>query len=168
MGAGRVSHLQVESLAYAALQFRRRIGQEEDEDDGEDDKDADGGDDDENERHVRPRKGFFLGDGTGMGKGRQLAAMILDATRRGRARHVWVSVSSDLVLDAKRDLRDVGGAHLPVILQRKSRAGAPLADALESQQARFPNDHKTISSIMLQHLRSQLGTSITKFLSETP
>lgn len=47
-------------------------------------------------------------------QGRTLAAMILEAWSCGRRRHVWVSVSSDLCADAKRDLEDVGAAFIPV------------------------------------------------------
>ncbi len=59
------------------------------------------------------RAGFFLGDGAGVGKGRQISAIILDNVGRGRGHHMWVSTSSDLRLDAERDLRDVG-CHVPV------------------------------------------------------
>ena len=61
------------------------------------------------------RAGFFIGDGAGIGKGRQIAATIRDALCRnqGRGRHLWVSVSRELVQDAKRDLIDVG-CHVPV------------------------------------------------------
>ena len=53
------------------------------------------------------RAGFFLGDGAGVGKGRQIAAVLRDSLCRGRTRHVWVSVSRELCLDAKRDLQDL-------------------------------------------------------------
>ena len=59
------------------------------------------------------RAGFFLGDGAGVGKGRQLAAIVLDNVARGRDRHVWFSTSADLRVDAVRDLRDLG-CHVPV------------------------------------------------------
>ena len=45
-----------------------------------------------------------MGDGAGVGKGRQLAAMVLDAFEQGKKRHVWISVSGDLLHDSKRDL----------------------------------------------------------------
>lgn len=48
------------------------------------------------------------GDGAGVGKGRQIAGMIADNFSRGRTQHVWLSTSSDLRLDAERDLRDLG------------------------------------------------------------
>ncbi|KAL3775057.1 hypothetical protein ACHAW5_001191 [Stephanodiscus triporus] len=56
------------------------------------------------------RAGFFIGDGAGIGKGRQISATILDALCRnyGGGRHLWVSVSRELVQDARRDLADVG------------------------------------------------------------
>ena len=54
------------------------------------------------------RCGFFLGDGAGVGKGRQLAGIILDQLSRGSKRHVWFSISSDLRTDAERDLHDLG------------------------------------------------------------
>lgn len=59
------------------------------------------------------RCGFFLGDGAGVGKGRQLAGMILDNIGRGRSKHLWFSSSADLRHDAIRDLADLG-CHLPV------------------------------------------------------
>jgi hypothetical protein len=48
--------------------------------------------------------GFFLGDGAGVGKGRQLAAIIFENWIQGKRKHVWFSASSDLRLDAERDL----------------------------------------------------------------
>jgi hypothetical protein len=63
--------------------------------------------------------GFFLGDGAGVGKGRQLAGMILENWSMGRRRHVWLSVSSDLYLDALRDLRDIGAGHIKAVALHK-------------------------------------------------
>ena len=51
--------------------------------------------------------GFFIGDGAGVGKGRQIAGIILDNYARGRRRHIWMSTSSDLHHDAERDLRSL-------------------------------------------------------------
>uniref|UniRef100_A0A383VKE6 UBA domain-containing protein n=1 Tax=Tetradesmus obliquus TaxID=3088 RepID=A0A383VKE6_TETOB len=72
------------------------------------------------------RAGFFIGDGAGVGKGRQIAGVILDNYIRGRRRHLWLSTSTDLHVDAGRDLRDLG-AHIPLIngcagLDRGTRA----------------------------------------------
>ena len=54
------------------------------------------------------RSGFLLGDGTGMGKGRTIAAVIYDNWLHGRRKAVWVTVSNDLYHDAIRDLAAVG------------------------------------------------------------
>jgi hypothetical protein len=35
------------------------------------------------------RRGFFIGDGTGVGKGREIAGIILDNWRQGRKKAVW-------------------------------------------------------------------------------
>ena len=48
----------------------------------------------------------------GLGKGRQLAGMVLEAWRKGRKRHLWVSVSADLLVDAQRDLNDIGATSI--------------------------------------------------------
>ena len=49
------------------------------------------------------RKGFFIGDGTGVGKGRQIAGIILDNFMQGRTKAVWISKNDDLYGDAIRD-----------------------------------------------------------------
>ncbi|MYK87839.1 MAG: methylase, partial [Acidobacteria bacterium] len=59
---------------------------------------------------VRFRQGWMLGDGTGCGKGRQVAAVILDRWLRGCRRALWLSQSDKLIEDARRDWQAVGGA----------------------------------------------------------
>ncbi len=56
------------------------------------------------------RAGFFLGDGTGCGKGRQVASVILDNWLAGRRRALWVSKTDKLFEDAVRDWTDIGGS----------------------------------------------------------
>lgn len=61
------------------------------------------------------RRGYLVGDGTGLGKGREAAAMILlDFQHTGRTarqfkKAIWVSKSSKLIEDARRDWADLGG-----------------------------------------------------------
>jgi hypothetical protein len=55
------------------------------------------------------RAGFAIGDGTGVGKGAEVAGIILDNMRRGRTKAVWVSKNNDLFVDAMRDWKWVGG-----------------------------------------------------------
>ena len=54
------------------------------------------------------RGGFFVGDGTGVGKGRILAGIIVDNWFQGFDRAVWLSVNNDLMDSARRDLNDLG------------------------------------------------------------
>ena len=51
----------------------------------------------------------MLGDGTGCGKGRQVAAAVLDQWLRGRRRALWLSQSDKLLEDARRDWAALGG-----------------------------------------------------------
>jgi hypothetical protein len=78
------------------------------------------------------RPGFFLGDGAGVGKGRQIAGIIFESHAIGVRRHLWLSVSSDLHYDAERDMNDVReNTSLPKldIFPKKTLSGtlAPLA-----------------------------------------
>ncbi len=58
---------------------------------------------------VQMRRGFFCGDGTGVGKGRQIAGIILDHWNRNRRRAVWLSLAPDLIERARGDWEDLGG-----------------------------------------------------------
>ena len=94
------------------------------------------------------RLGFFLGDGAGVGKGRQLAGIInfigdysllftlyfLTCTGfvyenwlAGHKKHVWLSASADLCLDSRRDLDDIGAQEIRPIELRNLPYG-PIKD----------------------------------------
>ena len=81
---------------------------------------------------VRFRRGWMLGDGTGAGKGRQVAAIMLDHWLRGRRRALWLSQSDKLVEDARRDWCALGGREDDVIPLGKFRQGAeiPMAEGI--------------------------------------
>jgi predicted RNA methylase len=68
----------------------------------------------EDDAAFRFRRGWFLGDGTGAGKGRQVAGIILDNWLKGRRRAVWTSVSDRLLEDAQRDWTALGRERLLV------------------------------------------------------
>jgi len=72
------------------------------------------------------RKGFFIGDGTGTGKGRELAGIILDNMRRGREKAVWISKNAPLFEDAKRDFSDIGGDPQLIFDFGKIKRGTPI------------------------------------------
>ena len=75
---------------------------------------------------VRFRRGWMLGDGTGCGKGRQVAAVILDHWLRGRHRALWLSASDKLLEDARRDWAAIGGSEADIIPLGKFRQGADI------------------------------------------
>ena len=76
---------------------------------------------------VRFRRGWFLGDGTGAGKGRQVAAVILDNWLKGRRRAVWISKSDKLIEDAERDWTAIGGYRSDLVPLSRFRQGAAIA-----------------------------------------
>ena len=78
---------------------------------------------------VRFRRGWKLGDGTGAGKGRQVAAVLLDQWLRGRKRALWLSQSDKLLEDARRDWTALGGREDDVIPLAKFRQGADIPHA---------------------------------------
>lgn len=75
---------------------------------------------------VRFRRGFMLGDGTGAGKGRQSAGIILDNWLRGRRKAVWISKSDKLIEDAQRDWSALGQERLLVTPLSRFAQGRPI------------------------------------------
>ncbi|AWI91901.1 methylase (plasmid) [Methylobacterium sp. DM1] len=75
---------------------------------------------------IRFRQGFFLGDGTGAGKGRQVAGIILDNWMQGRRRALWVSKSDALLEDAQRDWRHLGQEPLQIVPLSRFAPGKPV------------------------------------------
>ncbi|KXZ54936.1 hypothetical protein GPECTOR_3g106 [Gonium pectorale] len=90
----QLSNAQLETVLYAFQRFNQRL--------------SDGS-----------RAGFFLGDGAGVGKGRQIAAVIKEFWATGGRRVLWVSTSTDLRFDARRDLSDLGADDIPVFPKGK-------------------------------------------------
>ena len=83
------------------------------------------------EGHVY-RQGFFLGDGTGAGKGRQLAGMLMDQWLRGNRRHIWISENTALQSDAVRDWEALGGMALDIqaVSKFKPETKIPLSQGI--------------------------------------
>ncbi len=86
---GRLSDVQLERVIYAGQRHEQQL--------------ADGS-----------RAGFFVGDGTGVGKGRILAGIIADNFNQGRKRALWLSVNNDLLEATRRDLTDLGLESIPL------------------------------------------------------
>ncbi|PZR35481.1 bifunctional class I SAM-dependent methyltransferase/DEAD/DEAH box helicase [Caulobacter segnis] len=69
------------------------------------------------------RRGFFLGDGTGCGKGRQIAGIIADNMAQGRLRALWLSKNDALLEDARRDWGAIGGQAQDIVPQSGWKQG---------------------------------------------
>jgi len=75
------------------------------------------------------RRGFFIGDGTGVGKGREISGIILDNMRSGRKKAVWLSKKKELMADAKRDFGDIGGNPDMIFSQANAKIGDKITQA---------------------------------------
>ncbi len=73
------------------------------------------------------RKGYFIGDGTGVGKGREISGIIMDNMAHGRTKAIWVSEKAALVNDAKRDFKGVGGDDKQIFDLSRTKVGNPVA-----------------------------------------
>ncbi|MCB1460896.1 MAG: strawberry notch family protein [Nitratireductor sp.] len=72
------------------------------------------------------RRGYFIGDGTGVGKGRQISGIIMDNLAQGRKKHVWISEKWPLFNDAKRDMKGAGGDASLLISQKSVNRSKPI------------------------------------------
>ena len=88
------------------------------------------------------RLGFFIGDGTGVGKGREIGAIILDNLRQGRKKAVWITEKQGLIKDARRDYGGVGGD--PSILFNQNKAKAD--EAIEQPSGVLFTTYSTLRS----------------------
>ena len=117
---GLLSEAQLETLIYAGSAFERDLpGHFVPINQGCDLEAAD-------DQGVAYRGGYFLGDGTGAGKGRQVAGIILDQWLRGNRRHIWVSKNETLLEDARRDWSALGGLPLDIQPLSQWKLGAPV------------------------------------------
>ncbi|MCA4921342.1 MAG: strawberry notch family protein [Methylobacterium sp.] len=73
------------------------------------------------------RRGFYLGDGTGAGKGRQVAGVVLDNWLKGRKKALWISKSDKLLEDAQRDWSALGQEKLQIVPLSRFKQGTPIA-----------------------------------------
>jgi len=110
---------------------------------------------------VRFRRGFTLGDGTGAGKGRQVAGIILDNWLKGRRRALWVSKSDTLIEDAQRDWSALGQERLLVQPLSRFRQGTRIRleqGVLFATYATLRSDAREERVSRVQQIVDWLGT----------
>lgn len=81
--------------------------------------------------HILPngvRRGFFIGDGTGVGKGREISGIIIDTLSRGagNGKAVWISDKHSLIKDAIRDWQGLGNDSKDIFPQERFDAKQPI------------------------------------------
>lgn len=108
------------------------------------------------------RKGYFFGDGTGLGKGTEIGGVISDNWNHGRRKAVWVSKKPQLINDAMRDLVTYGldGQIFDFNPKKKSVMGRDMGIAFLSydglkQDCVFDTDGKVRSAKQGQRNRFQ-------------
>lgn len=116
---GLLSEAQCETLVYAAQAFARDLP-------GQFKVSQEGTSLELSEDGHSYRQGFFLGDGTGAGKGRQIAAVIMDRWLSGERRHVWITKNEALLEDARRDWEALGGLSLGLQPLSRWKLGHPV------------------------------------------
>jgi|10_taG_2_1085330.scaffolds.fasta_scaffold00652_13 hypothetical protein len=121
--SGVLSDAQLESVIYAGEAHSRHLVGSWTLDDTFDNIHAAA---DDAENAVQFRRGWFLGDGTGCGKGRQVAGIILDNWIKGRRKAVWLSRSDKLLEDAQRDWSALGMEKLRVAPLSRFKQGTPI------------------------------------------
>jgi predicted RNA methylase len=104
---GHLSEAQLEQVIYAGAAHEQMLPG----------KDAEG-------RQVR--KGFMIGDGTGVGKTREIAGILMDNWRRGRKKHVLLSKDKGLMKDARGEFDTIGMKDVPIVDLGKTRPGEPI------------------------------------------
>ncbi|MGA2026674.1 MAG: strawberry notch-like NTP hydrolase domain-containing protein, partial [Syntrophobacteraceae bacterium] len=73
------------------------------------------------------RQGYFIGDGTGVGKGREIAGIIHDNAQKGRKKSLWISANTSLIKDARRDVSGIGDDPEKIIdLGKKIKLGSDI------------------------------------------
>ena len=63
------------------------------------------------------RRGYFIGDGTGVGKAREIVGIMYDNMRQGRKRHIWVTKNDKLLKQAIKDWSRVTGQDGNVVIK---------------------------------------------------
>ncbi len=120
---GLLSDAQLECTVYAGEAHSRMLTGHWTVDDSLDRVSAAAPDD---EKAVQFRRGFFIGDGTGVGKGREVSSIILDNWIKGRTKALWISKSDTLLEDAQRDWSALDQEKLLITPQSRFKQGRPI------------------------------------------
>jgi hypothetical protein len=130
---GRLSDAQLDVVAYAQQAHERMLPDE------------------------KTRMGFFVGDGTGLGKGREISGIILNNWRQGRKKAVWISVTPKLAKDSREYLNAVAGSDLGLF----EFSGIDANGAIDSKEGVLFATYGTLIS-QGQGVKDATGKTITE------
>lgn len=102
--SGAISDAQLEPIVYAGQAHNEMLPEVTDAKTGQ---------------PIQYRRGMFVGDGTGVGKGRIAAGIIHDNVNQGRKKAIWISKNFKLHQDALRDWTALGGDPKKLMRQDK-------------------------------------------------
>lgn len=121
VSSGALSIAQLETIVYAGQAHERLIPGEYTPNEARTDLVS-------SEHGEQYRYGFFLADGTGVGKGRQISGIIMDNLCQGRTKALWLSESASLIEDARRDWTALGGKRSDIVDLKSVSADIDLSD----------------------------------------
>jgi len=75
------------------------------------------------EAPMEKTRGYFIGDGTGVGKGREASAIIMDNRNQGRRKAIWISEGKKLFQATIRDWTALGGKKEDILGLHQVKAG---------------------------------------------
>ena len=136
--SGKLSDIQMEAVVYAGRAHEQML--------------PDG----------KTRKGYFIGDGTGVGKGREIAAVLWDNWNQGRKKGVWISEKQPLFSSAQRDMDGAGWNSDLIFKHQKTKA---LADIKEKNGILYTTYSTLASGSQQQNTQSRLD-QIVNWLGE--
>lgn len=108
------------------------------------------------------RQGYMVGDGTGVGKGREISGIILDNFMEGRKRSVWVSKNWKLFKDARRDWGGLG--QNPEMIHRHDKYSP--SDSLDIKEGALFTTYGTLKSAQKKENGATRVEQLVKWLGE--
>lgn len=110
------------------------------------------------------RAGMFFGDGTGLGKGREIVGVVDDYWNRGGRKILWTSAGPQLIADAQRDLKDLG---LDKKIPMKRINDYPASGAIKLGDGIIFSAYASLSSVSKKANRRRLD-QLKDWLGEEP
>jgi predicted RNA methylase len=97
------------------------------------------------------RRGFLIGDGTGVGKAREATGIIMDNWNQGRQKAVWITKSDKLEKQAREEWEKVGGN--PNLFKKHGNIGS--GEKITDEKGIYFSTYGTIPQLASDTARSE-------------